>query len=328
MARIFLNAAAVGGALVLSLWLATPAPALAQPASSAPVVEDDLNPIEDFIVDLDRYLRMTVPVTIDGAGPFRFLVDTGAQATVVTHRVTDRLQLVPSGQALLVAMGSSRMVETVALDGLEFADRRFDGLTAPLLDDRHVGADGILGLDSLQNLRVLMDFRDNRIWVADAHDDRGSGYDIVVRARRKLGHMIITDAQIDGVRTAVIIDTGAANSHGNAALRRRLRARQQDQLLTTDVNGFELRSDLALAGTLRIGGLTMARVPIGYAQSPVFAQLGLDDRPALILGMQNLRVFDRVAIDFADRRILFDLPDGSQSGAIRKQIFFPSRIGT
>ena len=92
--------------------------------------------------------------------------------------------------------------------------------------------------------------------------------------------------------------------------------------------GFELRSDLALAGTLRIGGLTMARVPIGYAQSPVFAQLGLDDRPALILGMQNLRVFDRVAIDFADRRILFDLPDGSQSGAIRKQIFFPSRIGT
>jgi len=292
------------------------------------ILPDEANPIEDFEIALDRYLRMTVPVTIAGAGPFRFLIDTGAQATVVTHRVTDRLQLVPSGQALLVAMGSSRMVETIELDGLEFANRRLDGLTAPLLEARHIGADGILGLDSLQNLRVLMDFRENRISVADAHDDRGTGYEIVVRARRKLGQMIITDARIDGVRTAIIIDTGAANSHGNAALRRRLRARQLDELLTTDVHGFEVRSDLTFAGTLRIGGLTMTKVPIGYADSPVFAQLGLDDRPALILGMQNLRAFDRVAIDFADRRILFDLPDGSRANTATRQLFFPSRIGT
>ncbi len=71
----------------------------------------------------------------------------------------------------------------------------------------------------------------------------------------------------------------------------------------------------------------MGQVPIGYADTPVFAQLGLDDRPALILGMQNLRVFDRVAIDFADRRILFDLPDGSRANAPIRQNFFSSRIG-
>lgn len=327
MARNMSNTLVALVALVLAMSMSNSTPSQARQAPATPVAPNESSPVEDFVIDLDRYLRMTVPVTIAGVGPFRFLIDTGAQATVVTHRVTDRLKLVPSGQAMLVAMGSSRMVETIELDGLEFANRRFDGLTAPLLDARHVGADGILGLDSLQNLRVLMDFRENRISVADAHNDRPSGYEIVVRARRKLGQMIITDARIDGVRTAIIIDTGAANSHGNAALRRRLRARERDELLTTDVNGFEVRSALAFAGSLRIGGLTMTQVPIGYTDSPVFASLGLDDQPALILGMQNLRAFDRVAIDFAKRRILFDLPDGSGANSPKKQTFVPSRIG-
>jgi predicted aspartyl protease len=326
MARIIFAAAVTAVAAVLAM--SNPAPAKAGQAPPAPVLAGQPNPIADFAIALDRYLRMTVPVTIAGVGPFRFLIDTGAQATVVTDRVADRLLLVPTGRALLVAMGSSRMVETIELDGLEFANRRLDGLTAPLLEARHVGADGILGLDSLQNLRVLMDFRQNSISVADAHDDRATGYEIVVRARRKLGQMIITDARIDGVRTAIIIDTGAAGSHGNAALRRRLGARHHAELFTTDVNGFELRSDLTFAGTLRIGGMTMTRVPIGYADSPVFAQLGLDDRPALILGMRSLRAFDRVAIDFADRRILFDLPDGVEATPATRQIFYPSRIGS
>lgn len=326
MTRNLFIAFASAAAAVLSI-SDTPA-AQARQTPVAPALPDEPNPIEDFAIDPDRYLRMTVPVTIRGVGPFRFLIDTGSQATVVTDRVMDRIAIVPSGRALLVAMGSSRMVQTIELDGLEFANRRLDGLTAPVLDARHVGADGILGLDSLQNLRVLMDFRENRISVADSHDDRSSGYEIVVRARRKLGQMIITDAWIDGVRTAIIIDTGAANSQGNAELRRRLRARQQDELLTTDVNGVELRSDLAFAGTLRIGGLAMTGVPIGYAESPVFAQLGLDDQPALILGMQNLRAFDRVAIDFATRRILFDLADGSRVDSATRQIFSASRIGS
>lgn len=135
----------------------------------------------------DRHERMTVPVTINGAGPYRFLVDTGAQATVLTTRVTDALGLVPSGRATLVAMASLSSVETIALDGLEFAGRRFDNLTAPLLRDHDVGADGIIGLDSLQDLRVIIDFRADSLTVSDAPLGTGSGYEIVVRARRKRG---------------------------------------------------------------------------------------------------------------------------------------------
>lgn len=276
--------------------------------------------------DRDRYDRMTVPVTINDTGPYRFLVDTGAQATVVTARVTDALGLVPSGRATLVAMASSATVETVTLEGLEFAGRRFGNLTAPLLRDRDVGADGIIGLDSLQDLRVLIDFRTGAITVTDAPAGDRSGYEIVVRARRKLGQMIITDARIDGVRTAVIIDTGSWHSLANPALKRRLRAKRSDMLLATDVNGVELRSEVGIVRKLSIGALGMRNVPVGFADSPAFSALGLANRPALILGVGGLQSFDRVAIDFASRRVLFDLPKTVPANRI-DTLFAQGRVG-
>jgi len=36
--------------------------------------------------------------------------------------------------------------------------------------------------------------------------------------------------------------------------------------------------------------------------------LGLKEGPVLSLGMQHLKMFDRVAIDFSNNRILFDVP--------------------
>ena len=284
-------------------------------------------PTDQIIIDRDRYERMTVPVTIDGHGPYRFLVDTGAQATAVTHRVVDTLKLQPTGRAMLVAMGSSQVVDTIDIDDLEFANRTFSGITAPLLSGENVGADGIIGLDSLQGLKVIIDFVEDRISVTDAPLPRGSvsSYEIVVHARRKLGQMIITDARINGVRTSIVIDTGSQNSFGNQALRARLQANGKDTLESIDVNGFSLQSNIALVREIRIGGMTMRGVPLGFHESPAFAALGLSDEPAMILGMQNLRPLNRVAIDFANRRVLFDLPSNLGEDPIHR-VFSASRI--
>ncbi len=291
-------------------------------ASSAAVAETAEVPLDEVQIDRDRYERLTVPVTIAGRGPYRFFIDTGAQATVVTEKIIGDLKLVPSGRATLVAMGSSQLVETIEIDDLQFADRTFSGLISPLLQRQHVGADGILGLDSLQDLRVLIDFEQDQMTVADAADLGGnSGYEIVVRARAKLGQMIITDARINGVKTAVIIDTGAQNSLGNFELHRRLRTRAKDTLVTTDVHGASILSNMAVAKSLTIGDMVLTNVPIGFADSPAIAALGFTDQPALILGMGNLRLFDRVAIDFASRRVLFDLPDSVTSRDLVRQGF-------
>ncbi len=270
---------------------------------------------EIIISTADRYDRMTVPVTVEGDGPFRFMIDTGTQATVVTRDLSDRLQLEIVGTAIVVGMASRAPVQLVELNGLEFAAQVFDNITAPLLEARHIGADGILGLDSLQGMRVMIDFRDETIAVDTARQLGGNrGFEIVVRARRKLGRLIITDAIIDGVRTSVIIDTGAQSSIGNLALRRKLRSRSEGSSTATDVNGGTVVGTVAIAKSLRIQSMYLQNTAITFTDSPAFDALGLGNRPALILGMSNLRLFDRVAIDFETRQVLFDLPSGMLTG--------------
>lgn len=302
-----------------------PAPAPAEPVS---LIEQIAGGGGDTIESVsDYYERMTVPVTIGGEGPFRFMIDTGAQATVVTRGLSDRLALKPLGQATVVGMASRRLVDLVELDGLEFATRTIDDLHAPLLEAHHIGADGILGLDSLQDLRVLIDFREGTIAVDDAEALGGNrGYEIVVRAKRKLGRLIIADADIDGVRTAVVIDTGAQGSLGNIALQQRLRAKKLEQIRSTDVHGVDLIADLDFADKLRIDEFELNNLPIAYADGPAFAALDLAKKPALILGMRDLRLFDRVAIDFSTRTVLFDLPRDVVRGTRVRTGFSSSRL--
>jgi predicted aspartyl protease len=259
----------------------------------------------------ETHERLTVPVTIQGKGPFRFMLDTGAQATVLSTVLADQLMLTDRHAATLVGMASTRSVETTMIPNFGLGSRTFPIRVAPLIDPANIGgADGILGIDSLQGQRVLLDFRKQQIAVADARKLGGDrGFEIVVKAREKLGQLIITHASIDGVRTAVLVDTGAQGTVGNPLLLRKLsKARRVGESEMTDVNGQALSGVTRQGGSLRIGRASLNGFPITFADSPTFHVLDLQDEPALILGMSELKLFNRVAIDFQQRRILFDLP--------------------
>ncbi|AKH43989.1 putative aspartyl protease [Altererythrobacter atlanticus] len=286
--------------------------AIANPAETADkTTQAPQTDHEVIALEQERYRRLTVPVTIQGQGPFRFLIDTGSQATVLSHDLADLLQLTERRTAILVAMASRMPIETVDVRDLTLGSRSFYIQTAPLLDAIHIGdADGILGLDSLQDQRVLIDFVNSEIAVADAEELGGNrGFEIVVKARRRLGQLIITRAMLDGVRTAVIVDTGAQGSVGNRELQRRLRnARVLGQSELTDVNGQQMTGSVMLARSLAIDNVQLTHVPIFFGDSPTFRSLKLDKEPALVLGIRELKMFRRVAIDFRKGQILFDLP--------------------
>jgi predicted aspartyl protease len=276
--------------------------------------------IEVVDVVSQPYQRMTVPVSIKGMGPYKFLIDTGAQATVLSRDLADRLELNDRRPAVLVGAASRMAVETAAIDGIELGSRSFNVATAPLVEGQNLGgADGILGLDSLQGQRVLIDFREKAIHVADARELGGNrGYEIVVKAQRRLGQLIITAARIDGIKVAVIIDTGAQGSTGNPVLQQRMRRlRDAGQGTMTDVNGKSLSGAVRVARELEVDRVQLHTLPLLFADSPTFHALGLSGEPALILGMEQLRLFNRVAIDFNTQRVLFDLPSADfQTGSI------------
>jgi predicted aspartyl protease len=289
-------------ALALALTASAPAPDVAPPIPSP-----DTEIIQGRV---ERDQRMTIPVHIEKSGPYDFVVDTGSQRSVVATSIAARLALKPSRRMRIVDVGGPQMVDTVEADEIGIGSRSYYGLVLPVLEDENLGAQGIVGTDNLQEQRVLIDFVQNRMAVGSPRQLGGNaGYEIVVTARRKAGQLIITQATIDGVRTAVLIDTGAVTSVGNRALQRALDHRNPSQRVTLiSVTGHEIVADIGLPRRLTIGDVGIANLVVAYADSPVFPALDLEKRPALMLGMRELRLFKRVAIDFGARKILFDLP--------------------
>jgi predicted aspartyl protease len=108
---------------------------------------------------------VVVPVTINGSGPYRFLLDTGASDSILSATVADRLGI-PDGipRTLLTAGGNVpvtlRMIMTLnvgaaRLENIGIAVANFDLL-------RSLNVDGILGGDYLRRFKVSIDY-DNQL---------------------------------------------------------------------------------------------------------------------------------------------------------------------
>ncbi len=268
---------------------------------------------EVIAIDEDRAQRMTVPVSIEGRGPFSFVIDTGAERTVLSRKIATRLALDAEEPAELISIAGSSMVDMVYVPQLTLGKKSYDSLIAPVLLARHIGADGILGLDGLQDQRILFDFINNQISIEDTAAPRAmaANREIVVTARRKSGQLIFTEATIAGLKVNVIVDTGAQVSIANMVLKKRLIKRakelgEENSLIA--VTGQTLGVEFGKARDFRIGRAQFANLPVAFADAPPFERLGMDKKPALLLGMDVLRKFDQVAIDFKKRKIHFLLP--------------------
>jgi hypothetical protein len=267
---------------------------------------------EQIAIAQDRLKRMTVSVRIDKGGPYEFIIDTASQRTILSKEIAGALALDIEDEVTIVALAGSTIVQTVFVPSLTLGKRSYDSLVSPTFRSANIGADGVLGLDSLQGQRILFDFLARNISVEDTSQPlkSRSSREIVVTARRRSGQLIFTNATIAGVKTSVIIDTGGELSIGNKVLQRRLRLKSSAmvQISLVDITGRSVQADYGLAEELLIDRARFGVIPIAFADIAPFKALKLDKKPALFLGMDALRQFDRVAIDFANRKIYFLIP--------------------
>lgn len=298
--------------------LALAVPTAAQEPAPAAAQEPDIEVTETLDLSIDRTERMTVPVSIAGRGPYSFIVDTGAERTVISRELAERLDLVPGRSATMFSMTETSRVETVVIPELEVGQRTIEGIHAPALERRNLGAEGMLGVDSLRSQRVDFDFGRGEMTVSPsrrAPDRPWPGDTIVVTARSRYGHLMVTDASFDGQPIVVIIDTGSQVTVANQALRRRLeRARRLGPLHPIElisVTGGRLPAEYGFARRILVGGAEIHNLPVAFAEVHPFEQLRLTDRPAILLGMDALQLFDRVSIDFATRRVRLVVREGA-----------------
>ena len=295
--------AAAAAAIGVQLVIAPPTPS---PVPLADVSDLALGDAQD---------RMTVPVQIKQRGPWNFVIDTGAERTVVSRELAGVLGL-PAGPAVrLTAMTGTSTVGTVIVPALSVSTISRDTIEAPALASANLGAPGMLGVDSLQGHKVAIDFDRNRMTLEPSRKRASRRYqahtdDIVITARSLFGQLIVTDARYRNVRISVIVDTGSPVSIGNAAFFAAVsgRARALGPVATVSVTGGTLNAQGYAVDDVMIGGIGFRNVHIAFADAPPFRRFGLRDTPALLLGMDTLRLFRAVQIDFANREIRFTLP--------------------
>lgn len=277
------------------------------------VVDNSLEVAGDPLAADEIKSRLFIMVDVDGHGPFRFLVDSGADRSVIGAALAAQLSLPAGAMVRLQGMAGPSRVGTVRIDTLKLGASTIPGIAAPALPERYLGGQGIVGIDALAEQRLMLDFDKKTITVQDARKPEpvSGGDEIVVVARRRNGQLILTAASVGGVPIYAVIDTGSEITMGNLALQARIfgtrRAPIPRPIVLTSVTGQTLTANLATLPNIRIGGLDMAGVTVAFADAPPFRLFGLEKTPSLLIGTDVLEAFRRVALDFRGRRVRFTL---------------------
>jgi hypothetical protein len=137
---------------------------------------------------------------------------------------------------------------------------------------------------------------------------------ISVAARYRFGQLTIVDADADGVAITAFLDSGSQNTVANMALRNTLVGRRP--LLASHMRPVELLSATGQVATgeacvlpaLRLGGLRIGNLGAVFSDLHTFDIWQLKDQPAVLIGVDVLRHFDAVEMDFIRRRVVFHAP--------------------
>lgn len=260
--------------------------------------------------------RLTVPVAVGTQGPYNFIIDTGAERTVVSRELARSLRLAAGIPVSMTSMTGTGMVDTVMVPGLSIQSigEQHD-IVAPALEARNLGALGLLGIDTLRNHQVSIDFETGVMSVRPSVKRKASARrdpdEITVTAKSLFGQLIVTDAYYGNTRVQVVLDTGSQVTLGNAALRKRIgKIRRPEAIELTSVTGGTTIAAYTRVEDIRVGRVAFGAMPVAFAEVAPFERFGLTKRPALLLGMDALRAFRRVDIDFPNRQVRFLVPKG------------------
>jgi hypothetical protein len=273
-------------------------------------------PPADLKTVIDIYSRMTAPVRVNGAGPFPFIVDTGANQSVISDTLAAQLSLAPGPSELLNGVAGQQMTLTTGAR-LDVGGRAEVDVVLSVLPQAAIGGLGMLGVDRLAGQTLTLDFAHQRLLIEEARRARRDRGDVVMRARRRDGQLTLVDADLAGTPLIAFIDSGAQSTIGNLALRDLAIVRNPavlwDQTPVVSATGQTIPAQMADFPGLRIGGLHLPSWPVAFADLHTFHMWSLIDRPALMIGVDVLSRFNYVSLDFLRNEVRFRPPNSSDA---------------
>jgi predicted aspartyl protease len=282
--------------------------------------------------------RITAKVMVQGQGPFDFVVDTGANRSVISTELADQLGLADAGLARVHGIAGAEPTRTVVVESLQVDAMGARIGQAPVLPAARLGAAGLLGVDAMVGRRVTLDFRRQEMRMApSAGDDseptamamrqqatgalstsavRSKG--VVAQGRYRFGQLVIVGADASGKKIMAFLDSGSQSTVGNMALFDRVNGSGQDmrgpptEAALISATGQRATGRFAILPRLKLGGLNIAGLGTVFAPLHIFNLWDLAKQPSILIGIDVMSQFDAIELDYGRRRITF-FPDPVRS---------------
>jgi predicted aspartyl protease len=313
-------------AAVSTVLVAQQTPPIAPPTSVAPSAPLEELKLEEVKVTApepryvaptlrDRIGRIWAPVTIDGKGPLRLVLDTGASRSALTPAALNKLGIQPDLDRMVLLRGTtgSARVPTVRVGQVEIGDLLAERQTMVVVDDAFGGADGVLATTALRDRRILADFRRDRIEITRSSGERAPPGFTTLRIKLLDQHVPWVEAMVGGVRVKAVIDTGAQSTIGNLALRDALLAKRREvdprEEGVIGVTGDLQEGRSMAAPAIQLERIMVRRARINFVDLHIFQRWQLRDEPAMLLGMDVIGVLDTVILDYRRRELQVRLVD-------------------
>jgi predicted aspartyl protease len=302
-------------ATALPVASAEPAPTLPPPSSAPAAAPAPGQEITEIAVTApepryvaptlrDRLGRIWAPVYLNGKGPYRLVLDTGASSSAIVARVAAELGLPLAGAKTMLLHGvtGSAVVPYVKVDTFVVGDMEAHDKVLPIVPDALGGADGVLGMEGLEGKRIAIDFMHDQITIRRSHSVRADfGYETIPLTRTPNG-LLMTTAYIGGVRIKAIIDTGGQATVANLALQNALKRRHPERdlrasTITGATDDVQAGQDLPVP-PVSLGPVIISAPYLTVSDLQIFELWKMTSQPTMLIGIDTLGLLDNLIIDY------------------------------
>lgn len=292
----------------------------------APVIALAAEPVTRVPYRIDYGGWFTVSATVNGRGPYDFIIDTGASHSLVFENLAKIHEFPPSGgePQLVLGIASSAYYPTYSVGDIAVGPAVLKDAATVIIADWTVderAPQGVLGLDFLTQFRLLFDDRAQEltIYALDTPLPRANeqwraapleGFEF----NREAGEMFVISARMNRATVRFILDLGAAGTVINTLAFRRIREREPGLEIVIRSSGratgriIDALDTTVRTHAVRVNSIRTDRINWGGAvvvihDASIFAELGVDGEPFGLFGSDMFRNRSFV-LDFSRKRVL------------------------
>jgi predicted aspartyl protease len=238
--------------------------------------------------------RAVALISINGQGPFRFVIDTGANRSVLSQALATRLGLAPSGQDVVHSIDGAEPATLVNVESLSFGALRLSRGDTPVLDGPMLGGEhGLLGVDGMAGRLLHIDFTKHCVEIYESAAQMPTQGWLSAPAVMRFGSLLMVPGEIMGVHVNVLIDTGSDISLANREISRRAARSCRPNDRVSQRSRIHIRAPIVLeervwTPSLRLGRTVVGGVNAYIGNFHVFDFWGLQDEPTVLIGMDVL----------------------------------------